>query len=163
MDLTQSTARWVQCWVLQHQLLLKFMFQQLQQRMHLQEGFPLAPSVFSIFTGHRRLILFLPVWIPSWDLSVVLEGLSGHSFKPLESTSYRFLTLKIVLLVALFAGTFCYPFLLLAWLRLCYDLGRGIFPKLLRPYFTLSMSCWKLFALLAWSLKVMHNLICSTQ
>lgn len=34
-------------------------------------------------------------------LSIVLEGLEGHLFEPLESVSDKFLTLKTVLLVAL--------------------------------------------------------------
>jgi len=39
--------------------------------------------------------------IPSWDLAVVLEGLSVSPFKPLESVSDKFLTLKTVFLLAI--------------------------------------------------------------
>ncbi|KAI2668522.1 Transposon Tf2-11 polyprotein [Labeo rohita] len=39
--------------------------------------------------------------IPTWDLSVVLEALSRPPFEPIEEISYRFLTLKTVLLLAL--------------------------------------------------------------
>ncbi len=39
--------------------------------------------------------------VPSWDLSVVLEGLVTAPFEPLESASEWILTLKVVLLLAL--------------------------------------------------------------
>ncbi len=42
-----------------------------------------------------------PTAVPSWDLSVVLEGLVTAPFEPLESASERILTLKVVLLLAL--------------------------------------------------------------
>ncbi|KAK3517038.1 hypothetical protein QTP70_033132 [Hemibagrus guttatus] len=39
--------------------------------------------------------------LPSWDLSVVLDGLLEAPFEPMESASERFLTLKMALLLAL--------------------------------------------------------------
>ncbi len=51
--------------------------------------------------GARRLRPVRPTAIPSWDLSVVLEGLVTAPFEPLESASDRILTLKVVLLLAL--------------------------------------------------------------
>ncbi len=39
--------------------------------------------------------------VPSWDLSVVLEGLVAASFEPLESAPEQILTLKVTLLLAL--------------------------------------------------------------
>ncbi len=51
--------------------------------------------------GVRRLRPVRPTAVPSWDLSVVLEGLVTAPFKPLESASERILTLKVTLLLAL--------------------------------------------------------------
>ncbi len=51
--------------------------------------------------GVRRLRLVRPTSVPSWDLSVVLEGLVTAPFEPLESASERILTLKVTLLLAL--------------------------------------------------------------
>lgn len=42
-----------------------------------------------------------PTRVPSWDLSVVLDDLTGPPFEPLVSASERILTLKTVLLLAL--------------------------------------------------------------
>ncbi len=39
--------------------------------------------------------------VPSWDLSVVFEGLVTAPFEPLESAPERILTLKVTLLLAL--------------------------------------------------------------
>ncbi len=57
--------------------------------------------VFAFMRGARRLRPVRPTAIPSWDLSVVLEGLVTAPFEPLESASDRILTLKVVLLLAL--------------------------------------------------------------
>lgn len=46
----------------------------------------------------RVLSLFV---VPSRDLAVVLEGLSMAPFKPLESASEQFLTLKVFFLLAI--------------------------------------------------------------
>ncbi len=51
--------------------------------------------------GARRLRPVRPTAVPSWDLSVVLEGLVTVPFEPLESASDRILTLKVVFLLAL--------------------------------------------------------------
>ncbi len=45
------------------------------------------PLVSRFMQGSRRLRPFRPTQVPSWDLSIVLEGLSGHPFEPLESVS----------------------------------------------------------------------------
>lgn len=42
-----------------------------------------------------------PFVVPSKDLTVVLEGLSVAPFEPLESASEKFLTLKVVFLLAI--------------------------------------------------------------
>lgn len=39
--------------------------------------------------------------VPLWDLSIVLEALSQHTFEPSESIGLKFLSLKMALLVAL--------------------------------------------------------------
>ncbi len=49
----------------------------------------------------RRLRPVRPTAVPSWDLSVVLEGLVTAPFEALESASERILTLKVTLLLAL--------------------------------------------------------------
>ncbi len=57
--------------------------------------------VSAFLHGIRRLRSVRPTAVPSWDLSVVLEGLVTAPFEPLESASERILTLKVVLLLAL--------------------------------------------------------------
>ncbi len=57
--------------------------------------------VSAFMRGVRRLRLARPMAVPSWDLSVVLEGLVTAPFEPLESASERILTFKVVLLLAL--------------------------------------------------------------
>ncbi len=57
--------------------------------------------VSAFMHGVRRLRPARPTAVPSWDLSVVLEGLVTAPFEPLESASERILNLKVVLLLAL--------------------------------------------------------------
>ncbi len=57
--------------------------------------------VSAFMRGVRRLRPARPTAIPSWDLSVVSEGLVTAPFEPLESASKWILTLKVILLLAL--------------------------------------------------------------
>ncbi len=62
--------------------------------------------VSAFLRGVRRLRPARPMAVPSWDLSVVLEGLVTAPFEPLESAPERILTLKrrlleVTLLLAL--------------------------------------------------------------
>ncbi len=57
--------------------------------------------VSAFMRGVRRLRPARPTAVPSWDLSVVLEGLVMAPFEPLESASERILNLKVVLLLVL--------------------------------------------------------------
>ncbi len=59
------------------------------------------PLVSRFMRGARRLRPFFLTQVPSWDLSVILDGLSGHPFEPLESVSVKLLTLKTVILFGL--------------------------------------------------------------
>ncbi len=57
--------------------------------------------VSAFMCGVRRLRPTRPMAVPSWDLSVVLEGLVTAPFEPLESAPERILTLTVTLLLAL--------------------------------------------------------------
>ncbi len=57
--------------------------------------------VSAFICGIRRLRPVRPIGVPSWDLSVVLEGLVAAPFEPLESAPEWILTLKVTLLLAL--------------------------------------------------------------
>jgi hypothetical protein len=71
--------------------------------------------------------------VPSWDLSVVLEGLSGHPFEPLESVSVKLLTLKTVLLLALSSLKRVGDLQALSISPSCMDFAPGLVKVLLRP------------------------------
>ncbi len=57
--------------------------------------------VSAFMRGVRRLRPVRPIGVPSWDLSIVFEGLMEAPFEPLESAPERILTLKVTLLLAL--------------------------------------------------------------
>ncbi len=59
------------------------------------------PLVACFIHGAKQLRSPTRVTVPSWDLAVVLEGLVGTSFEPLESATVKLLTLKIVFLMAI--------------------------------------------------------------
>lgn len=58
-------------------------------------------SVPCFVHGARRLRPICRHRVPSWDLSVVLEGFSNAPFEPLESASVKLLTLKVAFLIAI--------------------------------------------------------------
>ncbi len=57
--------------------------------------------VSAFMRGVRRLRPVCPTAVPSWDLSVILEGLVTAPFEPLESASEQILTFNVTLLLAL--------------------------------------------------------------
>ncbi|KAK3550964.1 hypothetical protein QTP70_011471 [Hemibagrus guttatus] len=59
------------------------------------------PLVSRFLHGARWLRPSCRPRLPSWDLSVVLDGLLEAPFEPMESASEKFLTLKTALLLAL--------------------------------------------------------------
>ena len=51
--------------------------------------------------GARRKLPVSRPLVPLWDLSVVMDALSHHPFEPLETVGMKFVSLKVVLLLAL--------------------------------------------------------------
>ncbi len=70
---------------------------------------------------------------PSWDLSVVLEGLVAAPFEPLESASERILTLKVTLLLALTSLKRVGDLQALSVSEMCMDFAPGLVKVTLRP------------------------------
>ncbi len=58
-------------------------------------------TVSAFMRGVQHLRPVFPIGVPSWDLSVVLEGLMGAPFEPFESAPERILTRKVTLLLVL--------------------------------------------------------------
>ncbi len=91
------------------------------------------PLVSRFMQGSRRLRPFRPAQVPSWDLSIVLQGLSGHPFEPLETVTEKILTLKTVLLLALSSLKRVGDLQTLSISPSCMDFGPGLVKVLLRP------------------------------
>ncbi len=70
--------------------------------------------------------------VPSWDLSVVLEGLVKAPFEPLESASERILTLKVTLLLALTSLKRVGDLQALSVSAMCMDFAPGLVKVTLR-------------------------------
>ncbi len=81
----------------------------------------------------RRLRPVRPTAVPSWDLSVVLEGLVTAPFEPLESASDRILTLKVVLLLALTSLKRVGDLQAFSVSETCMDFAPGLVKVTLRP------------------------------
>ncbi len=81
----------------------------------------------------RRLRPVHPMAVPSWDLSVVLEGLVTAPFEPLESASERILTLKVTLLLALTSLKRVGDVQAFSVSEMCMDFAPGLVKVTLRP------------------------------
>ncbi len=89
--------------------------------------------VSAFMRGIRRLRPTRPMAVPSWDLSVVLEGLVTAPFEPLESASDRILTLKVTLLLALTSLKRVGDLQALSVSEMCMDFAPGLVKVTLRP------------------------------
>ncbi len=101
--------------------------------------------VSSFMRGVRRLRPIRPTAVPSWDLSVVLEGLVTAPFEPLESASERILTLKVTLLLALTSLKRVRDLQALSVSEMCMDFAPGLVKVTLRPrpgYIPKVLSTW---------------------
>ncbi len=89
--------------------------------------------VSTFMRGVRRLRPVRPIGVPSWDLSVVLEGLMVAPFEPLESAPERILTLKVTLLLALTYLKIVGDLQSLSVSKMCMDFAPGLVKVTLRP------------------------------
>ncbi len=89
--------------------------------------------VSAFMRGARRLRPVRPTAVPSWYLSVVLEGLVTAPFEPLESASDRILTLKVVLLLALTSLKRVGDLQAFSVSETCMDFAPGLVKVTLRP------------------------------
>ncbi len=89
--------------------------------------------VSAFMRGVRRLRPVRPTAVPSWDLSVVLEGLVTAPFEPLESASERILTLKVTLLLALTSLKRVGDLQAFSVSETCMDFAPGLVKVTLRP------------------------------
>ncbi len=89
--------------------------------------------VSAFMRGIRRLRPTRPMAVPSWDLSVVLEGLVAATFEPLESVSEWILTLKVTLLLALTSLKRVGDLQALSVSEMCMDFALGLVKVTLRP------------------------------
>ncbi len=89
--------------------------------------------VSAFMRGVRRLRPVRPMAVPSWDLSVILEGLVTAPFEPLESASERILTLKVALLLALTSLKSIGDLQAFSVSETCMDFAPGLVKVTLRP------------------------------
>ncbi len=89
--------------------------------------------VSAFMRGVRRLRPVRPTAVPSWDLSVVLEGLVTAPFEPLESASERIPTLKVALLLALTSLKRVGDLQAFSVSETCMDFAPGLVKVTLRP------------------------------
>ncbi len=80
-----------------------------------------------------RLRPVRPMAVPSWDLSVILEGLVAAPFEPLESAPERILTFKVTLLLALTSLKRVGDLQALSVSEMCMDFAPGLVKVTLRP------------------------------
>ncbi len=89
--------------------------------------------VSAFMRGVRRLRPAHPMAVPSWHISVVLDGLVTAPFEPLESASERILTLKVVLFLALTSLKRVGDLQALSVSETCMDFAPGLVKVTLRP------------------------------
>ncbi len=89
--------------------------------------------VSAFMRGVRRLRPVPSCRVPSWDLSVVLDGLMVAPFEPLESAPERILTLKVTLLLALTSLKRIGDLRALSVSEMCMDFAPGQVKVTLRP------------------------------
>ncbi len=89
--------------------------------------------VSAFMCGIWRLRSVRPIGVPSWDLSVILEGLMGAPFEPLESAPERILTLKVTLLLALTSLKRVGDLQALSVSEMCMDFAPVLVKMTLRP------------------------------
>ncbi len=89
--------------------------------------------VSAFMRGVRRLRPVRPMAVPSWDLSVILEGLVAAPFEPLESAPECILTLKVTLLLALMSLKRVGDLQALSVSEMCMDFAPGLVKVTLRP------------------------------
>ncbi len=58
-------------------------------------------AVVQFLPGARRMNPLRPRTVPPWDLHTILRALKGPPFEPLQSMSFRVLSLKTALLLTL--------------------------------------------------------------
>ncbi len=83
--------------------------------------------------GARRLRPVRPIGVPSWDSSVILEGLMVAPFEHLESAPERILTLKVTILLALTSLKRVGDLQALSVSEICMDFAPGLVKVTLRP------------------------------
>ncbi len=89
--------------------------------------------VSAFMRGVKRLRPTRHTAVPSWDLSVVLEGLVTAPFEPLESAPERILTLKFTLLLALTSLKRVGDLQALSVSDMCMDFAPGLVKVTLWP------------------------------
>ncbi len=130
--------------------------------------------VSAFMRGVRRLRPVRPTAVPSWDLSIALEGLVMAPFEPLESALERILTLKVTLLLALTSLKRVGDLQALSVSEMCMDFAPGLVKVTLRPRpgyipkvcphrFALRWSHFTLSILLSLLRVRMRNFTCSAQ
>ncbi len=83
--------------------------------------------------GARRLRPVRPIGVPSWDSSVILEGLMVAPFEHLESAPERILTLKVTILLALTSLKRVGDLQALSVSEMCMDFAPGLVKVTSRP------------------------------
>ncbi len=89
--------------------------------------------VSAFMRGVRRLRPVRPIGVPSWDLSIVLEGLIAAPFEPLVSAPEQILTLKFMFLLALASLKRVGDLQVLSVSEMCMDFAPGLVKVTLRP------------------------------